>query len=111
MSFSHVFSFICIVYLFSIAYKFSGGLSDEAIVGENDIEIHNLVQTVQSDVYKALKLSSDIALEPKSYSSQIVNGTNYFVKVYIEMHRSIYWLWWSMFVYITVGIRLLPANS
>jgi len=60
-----------------------GGLAGEKLVASNDKEIHKLVETVKSDVYKAFNLNANAGLIPKSYSTQVVAGTIYFVKVCI----------------------------
>ncbi len=79
-TFSH--SVLIMYYADCISYQ-PGGLGDETPVASNDTEIFKLMETVKSDVIKALQLSSNAALTPKSVSKQIVAGTNYFIKVFI----------------------------
>ncbi len=78
---SYIRIFFLIILLLIVRLYQSGGLADEKPVASNDTEIHKLVAAVKSDVYKQLPSSANAALTPISYTTQVVAGTNYFVKV------------------------------
>ncbi|KAI0988426.1 hypothetical protein GJ496_007141 [Pomphorhynchus laevis] len=78
ISFFFVFQVICLMTARVYSIEKLGGLSDERT--DNLVDIQNHIQSLKSDIEKHLSAKAD-NLEAISYKTQIVSGTNYFVKV------------------------------